>query len=117
MAESMNDLIGTILGDKDFSLNYMGEELRFLYEADEHEYELYYFREKVSQLEFMHMIKYFLRIDNMFMLIRFVYKHSSYLLKDCLNNGKEYTSEVDMEKKEQLIRRIAQLYNLDSPLE
>lgn len=83
MAESMNDLIREVLGD-DSCLNYMGEELRFLYEADNHEYELYYFRDKVNQLEFMHMIKYFLEIDNMFMLIRFVYKHSSYLLKDCL---------------------------------
>lgn len=116
MAESMNDLIKAMLGD-DYSLNYMGEELRFLYEADNQEYELYYFRDKVNQLEFMHMIKYFLEIDNMFMLIRFVYKHSSYLLKDCLYNEKEYTFDVDKAKKEQLLRRIDQLYNTDSPSE
>lgn len=117
MAENMSDVVETILGDKDYSFNYMGEELRFLYEAEDQEYQLYYFRDKVSQIEFMHMIKYFLNIDNMFMLIRFVYKHSNYLLKDCLSNETDYDFEIDPVKKEQLMKRVDQLYNLDFPLE
>lgn len=117
MKENNNVLIGTILGDKDLSDNYMGEELRFLYEADDQEYELYYYRDKVTELEFIHMIKYFISIENVFMLIRFVYKHSNYLLKDCLLNENEYNFKTDNAKREQLLKRVDQLYNADYPLE
>lgn len=111
MLEDMGCKLINLFEDGDILQNFMSEEVKFLSESGQYEFELYYLKDKIESFEFIKMLDYLMKMDCIVMLIRFVYKHSAHILEDHLL--KEDNDVIIMDdKKEILFDRINQLNDI-----
>ena len=106
-----DNYLNKILKEQNIINDFLAEEIRFISEAEQYEFELFYFKDVVDELEFMYMIDYLLSMKNLIMMIRFVYKHSNYIIQKCISK-KDSEYDIDDEKKGKVINRIKELYDL-----
>lgn len=111
MLEDMGCKLVNLFNDGDILQSFMSEEVKFLSEAGQCEFELYYLKDEIKSFEFIKMLDYLMKMDCIVMLIRFVYKHSAYILEDYLLKEDNDIIIMD-EKKEILIDRINQLNDI-----